>query len=258
MKKMLIKIWAAILVIIIVISVGFYAAAYTLTPQNIKNPQHDHYHFRLQILLNGEAVDFSKDNFQKEYTPDLCTDNLTEDPIHFHDNRDQFVHIHWEGVTGGQLLKFYGWNEIGGIPGTLGFALSDLRNINNVGIHGNLLPQRPEGINYYVYTGDENGYIEKSWQDFIEQDLEVFFGKSYDDQGKNTSFLDFIIRPAIAHGHEESTHEAELEKTSEELEQINTLVGNVVIFAQTGRPTDEQIKARFNNLVPLAESVCAG
>jgi hypothetical protein len=32
----------------------------------------------------------------------------------------------------------------------------------------------------------------------------------------------------------------------------------VVIFAQNDEPTDEQIRERFNNLVPLHDSTCGG
>jgi hypothetical protein len=45
-------------------------------------------------------------------------------------------------------------------------------------------------------------------------------------------------------------------KSEEELTRINNVIGNVVIFTQEEEPTKEQVKARFDNLVPLHDSTC--
>src|SRR5688500_6219982 len=102
---------------------AFAAFVYTTTPANIRSPKSTHYHFRLQLLVDGQAVKFDEHPYQTPYDPNSCSAEITESPIHFHDNKDQFVHIHWKGVTGGQLFKHYGWNFIGGLPGTLGYKL---------------------------------------------------------------------------------------------------------------------------------------
>jgi hypothetical protein len=44
----------------------------------------------------------------------------------------------------------------------------------------------------------------------------------------------------------------------EHLAQLNDVVGNVVIFAQKDKPTDQQVKDRFTHLIALPESACAG
>ena len=46
------------------------------------------------------------------------------------------------------------------------------------------------------------------------------------------------------------------ETEEEQLTRINNLVGNVVIFVQSDKPTDRQIKDRFNDLEPLTDSSC--
>jgi len=47
-------------------------------------------------------------------------------------------------------------------------------------------------------------------------------------------------------------------KSEEELKKINNLLGNVVIFVQPNEPTSEQVKAKFDKLIPLGDSVCGG
>jgi hypothetical protein len=46
--------------------------------------------------------------------------------------------------------------------------------------------------------------------------------------------------------------------TQEELKRLNNVIGNVVIFVQKDKPTDQQIKAKFDHLIPVSESACAG
>jgi hypothetical protein len=48
------------------------------------------------------------------------------------------------------------------------------------------------------------------------------------------------------------------ETEQQRLTRINNLIGNVVIFAQDTKPNDQQVKARFNQLVPLSDSTCGG
>lgn len=244
---------AAILIFSIIFMFAVPAsAAYFMTPLSVRNPEVAHYHFRMQLIVEGNQVDFSQDAFQKGYAKDFCIDEIAAEPIHFHDNIDQFVHIHWKGTTGGQLLKYYGWNKIGGIPNTLGFRFDN--GIKNIKIHGNNLPSIPEKSNFFIYIGDEHEYQQKPWQDFLKQDLEAFFGKSY-SQKKN--YFSLFFPQVYAHGVE-SKEDTEHETEDERLDKINTLIGNVVIFVQENEPKDEEIKDKFNNLVPLGESTCAG
>ncbi|MGH7196372.1 MAG: hypothetical protein ACREGJ_01240 [Candidatus Saccharimonadales bacterium] len=246
------------------LGVAFAGYIYAASPAVIRNPKLEHYHFRMQILVDGKAEDFSGKAYQTGYAKDTCTANLPEQPIHFHDNKDQFVHIHWEGITGGMVLKYYGWNYIGGIGKALGYKLDDLKDIQNVSTHGNLLPAVPHHSNFYVYTGDENGYKERGFEDFKMQDLEQFFGKTsnfpaHELNKQQTSLLDTVFPKAYAHGDEDHGTTAVTPETQEEkLKRINNLVGNVVIFVQKDKPTDQQIKDRFNKLEPLSDSTCAG
>lgn len=257
-------------VLVALLAVGSYAGyAYAVSPEVIRNPKLEHYHFRMQILVDGKAENFAEQNYQTGYKKDLCNANLPEQPIHFHDKKDQFTHIHWEGMTGGMVMKYYGWNYIGGMNNALGYKLDNLSDIQMVTTHGNYLPNISKDTKLYVYTGDEKNYQEKSIDDWKNQDLEQFFGKTSNSpaheinkNGEPTSFLDSLFPTAYAHEGEGDSAAPTITTTSEtedeKLTRINNLIGNVVIFAQKDKPTDEQVKDRFNKLEPLTESTCGG
>lgn len=237
---------------------------YASSPSVIRNPKLEHYHFRMQVLVNGKTENFAEDNYQQDYAKDQCNANLTEQPIHFHDGKDQFNHIHWEGMTGGMVMKYYGWNYIGGINNALGYKLNDLGDIQKVNTHGNFLPTVPNNAEFYIYTGDESNYKKKSFDEWKDQDLEQFFEKTSNspahELNKQATLLNKLFPTAMADdgagGHNGTTEEGETEE--KKLTRINNLIGNVVIFVQSDEPSDQQIKERFNDLEPLTESTCGG
>jgi hypothetical protein len=256
-KKTAINI-AGIVVAVTLFAGGLYGYLYASTPVHIRKPAFQHYHFRTQILADGKAVDFSKEEFQKETTTAVsCSAAVGGTPIDFHDHVDQLTHVHWAGMTGGEFLKYFGWNFIGGSDGVLGRRYDAGRVPQPVKIHGKLLPAIPEKTSFYIYTGDTDGYQQKSWNDFLNQDLETFFGKkSKVGHGEGVSFnpLNWLFPKVNAHG--DVIDEGPSDKSEEELTRINNLIGNVVIFAQEKEPAQDQIKARFDNLVPLHDSTC--
>ncbi len=259
------KIGLIVFIALLLIPLSYAGYVYAASPEVIRNPKLEHYHFRMQILVNGKAENFAEDKYQQDYAKDQCNANLPEQPIHFHDKKDQFTHIHWEGMTGGMVMKYYGWNYIGGINKALGYKLDDLGDIQKVNTHGNFLPAVPDDAKFYIYTGDENGYKEKSFDDWKNQDLEQFFEKTSNfpahEQNKQTGVLDKLFPKASAHGTEDHSNtqaQPTTETEEEKLTRINNLVGNVVIFVQKDKPTDQQIKDRFNDLDPLTDSTCGG
>jgi hypothetical protein len=252
--------------LLLAIPVGVAAYAYVASPGVIRTPKLEHYHFRMQILVNGKAENFSEKKYQTGYNKDQCNANLPEQPIHFHDNKDQFTHIHWEGMTGGMVMKYYGWNMIGGIDDSLGYKMDDLSDIQKVTTHGDYLPEVPKGAKLYIYSGDETSNKLRTLAEWKDQDLEKFFNKEsnspaheFNKQGGDP--LSGLFPTASAHG-EASEHEKEADKPSEsqteKLTRINNLLGNVIIFAQKDPPSEEEIQRRFYMLTPLTESTCGG
>lgn len=255
-----------ILGVVILMAASFAGYVYAASPAVIRNPKLEHYHFRMQVLVNGKAEDFGSKGYQTGYVKDQCNANLPEQPIHFHDNKDQFTHIHWEGMTGGMVMKYYGWNYIGGMSNALGYKLDKLSDPQKVTTHGNYLPPQPKESSFYIYSGDEKGYKQRNFNDWVSNDLEDFFKTTSNfpahEQNKKTSLVDRLFPKANAHGTEDhSTTKAATDDTETEeqkLTRINNLIGNVVIFVQKDKPTDAQIKERFNKLEPLSDSSCGG
>lgn len=259
-----VKITALAVIALLLIPLSYAGYIYAASPAVIRNPKMEHYHFRMQILVNGKAEDFSAKAYQMGYSKDQCNANLPEQPIHFHDNKDQFVHIHWEGMTGGMVMKYYGWNYIGGMNNALGYKLDNLKNPQKVITHGNYLPAVPKDARFYIYTGDETGYKERGFDDWKNQDLEQFFGTTSNfpahEQNKQSSLFDKVFPKAYAHGGVDDGNDGEPgeETEQEKLTRINNLVGNIVIFVQKDKPSDQQIKDRLGKLIPLSDSTCGG
>ena len=246
-----------IVALIVVLAGGWYGHLYASTPEHIRKPTFQHYHFRTQILVDGQSVDFSKDEFQKEKGV-ACSAAVGSTPIDFHDKMNQLTHVHWNGMTGGEFLKYFGWNYIGGSDDLMGRRYDAGFMPSPVKIFDKLLPSVPKIDTFYVYTGDKDNYQKKNWNEFLNQDLETFFGKKsnvgHSDEVSLISVFDWLFPKAYAHGAVMDGHTSN--KSEEELTRINNLIGNVVIFAQEKEPTKEQIKLRFDNLVPLNESTC--
>ena len=243
---------------IILLAVGVYGFFFLTTPSHIRTPAFQHYHFRTQLVVNDTPVDFSKDAFQgKKSTTIGCSAEVGSAPIDFHDNIDQMTHIHWDGMTGGEFLKYYGWNLIGGNDNSLGNRYDNGLIPSPVATYGNVLPELPANTNFYVYIGNADGYEKKEWKQFLREDFETFFGKNSNvGASDEVSFnpLDWLFPTAAAHGGVDDGHASD--KTEEELTRINNLLGNVVIFVQQDEPSDKEITARFTNLIPLGESTC--
>lgn len=264
--KRLLALPAAIILSLIIVAGSYVGYLYAATPLSIREPLYEHYHFRMSLNVDGKEINFAESKYQEGYSKDNCNAALTTHPIHFHDSKNHFVHIHWEGMTGGQVLKYYGWNFTGGTLGSMGYRFDDGLMLKKVPIQGDVLPTLPNDAKFYVYTGNADTYTEKKFEDFTKQDLEKFFNKESNspahklNQQKRSSLLDKVTPKTYAHGTEEE-HAAESTDgnlSHEQLERLNNLIGDVVIFVQEDKPSSDQIKDRFENLTPLGESTCAG
>ena len=254
----------AVLAGLLLVNGLLYGYLYASTPAHLRYPKYEHYHIRTQIVVDGKSVDFSQKEYQEEYDAGSCSAELTGQPVDFHDNQDQVAHIHWRGITGGEFLKFYGLNLIGGEGTSLGNRYDQgMMQMNNIETAGKLLPTVPADAKYFVYIGDKENYKQMAWDDFLNQDLEDFMGKKSSlNKGDKSSFniFDMFSQKAFAHGMVDDGHNETVTGQDKEaqLERINNLIGNVVIFAQKNEPTPKQIQDRFNKLVPLHDSVCGG
>jgi hypothetical protein len=230
----------------ILISIFIY-----FNPLHIIQPSVAHHHIRLQIINEGNTINFADEKFQEPYKKDQCSGELSEKPIHVHDNKDQIVHIHWSGITGGELLKFYGLNEIGGFDDNLGYTLAGDGFIKTVPIQGKLINNSTNNSKIWIYTGDTNQFKKQDTKLFLKKDLEKFLGKKskLTIQRENISFLGIL-------GFADSGDNKQI--SDKELENIQDLIGNIVVFIQYDEPNSTEIQEKFKNLVELDKSVCGG
>lgn len=255
---------AGIIVVIAGVLAGSYVGyLYAVSPISIRQPLYEHYHYRMSLSINGKEESFGADKYQEGYAKDNCNAALTQHPIHFHDKRNHFVHIHWEGMTGGQVLKYYGWNFIGGNKQTLGHRFDADARLQSVPIHGNVLPAIPNDANFYVYSGSATDYKLRSFDDFTGQDLEQFFGKASNSPAHELNKQKrSILQIPRASAQAASDHQGHSDDTGGlsgvDLQRLNNLIGDVVIFVQASEPNRQQITERFNGLEPLGASSCAG
>jgi hypothetical protein len=265
-KKPAIIISSLLILVLGLVGFWYYLFVYALTPESIRNPEPEHLHFRMQIVVDGKDTDFTQDKFQEIYTPGSCNFSITESPIHFHDKKDQIVHIHWRNLTGGQVLKYYGIDPDGNIlmKDKLGYSLEDNqflpKEIKTAGKpFGENLEKEwfvEKDYKMFVYSGEKEAFEKKETSDFMNKNLEDFFGvKSIVTSKNKTEFKlqNLFSLPVYAHGGEDGKKHSE-----DELKEINNLIGNVVIFIQKDEPSKEEIQKRFDNLVDLEPSVCGG
>ncbi|MGH7196460.1 MAG: hypothetical protein ACREGJ_01680 [Candidatus Saccharimonadales bacterium] len=252
--------WSLVTTVVVVLLAATWGSyLYAMSPAQIRTPKFQHYHFRMQVLVNGQAENFGDAKYQVPYDKNSCSADLTTEPLHFHDNKNQIVHVHWDGMTGGMVLKYYGWNFIGGLPNSMGYKVDDLSNIRSVPLHGKILPAVPAHAKFYVFMGDQSWYLEQTFDGFLKKDLEDFFEKQSNlPAEEQATLLNMLFAKASAHGGVDDGHPNGSETQEQRLQRINNLLGNVVIFVQKDRPSDAQIRERFSKLEPLTDSTCGG
>ncbi len=235
------KITALLLIIIFILSATYLTLRYGLSKENIAFPTQDHAHFRIKYVFNGQEEDFGSPRYQTDYTKDICNGSLTTSPLHFHDNKPDYQHLHWANVTGGQFLKFYGLNYIGGLDGYMGFKLDSLPSVTPVPIYGKDLPKPRSEDQFWIYTGKENldslgnatgdwSFEKKTFDNFKDNSFEQFFGiesqvrKDIQRYGALESFGDIMTSiKVLAHNEVEHTTDAEAQKHLIEIgQQKNT------------------------------------
>ena len=246
--------------------VGAYSIVrFGLSQDNISYPAKDHAHFRLQYVYQGKMENFADAKYQTPYDKGQCDGSLAKEPMHLHDNKNQIVHLHWARITGGEFLKNYGVNLIGGQDDKLGYQLYELTKfkIAPVAIFGKVLPQPEKNDKLWIYSGDKDSFKPRIIEEFKSQDFEKFFGadsqvrKDEEKYGDKISFL-YSIKVNAENSSSVTSSAVPISKTEEELKAINNLLGNVVIFVQSTEPTQDLIKKQFDQLEPLSPSTCGG
>ena len=174
----------------------------------------------------------------------------------FHRGQDQWLHLYWQGLSGGSLLRNYGYQNTSPFEGYLGVDLREFPKIKPVPIHTDLLPEPTSAEQLYVYSGNENGYRRRDVTAFINQDLEQFLKPSVDSQVSTfPNQLDTLLQaPARPAGpKKEEDLESFLAAPKDRGFLITDLssvkfLGNIVVFLQDKEPTSAAVSQRFSTL----------
>ena len=276
LKKVFKTIGLILLGMLVLIICGL-GVLFLLTPDRFKFAKSDHFHFRFQYIYRGQAEDFGSPRYQVDYVKDICNGVITESPLHFHDNKDQIVHAHWQNMRGGDLLKFYGVNLVGGISGSMGVKFDELFKFPPKFVwlptHSNSLPKATTEDQYYIYTGDKNNYVKKDLINFLNQSVEEFIGtnskirldkEEAEKWQKKTSDKSINLLDTInvkAHeGEEHATlseaekHEQDVKKNAQEAKLIEDR-NNQVITATSAQSNTANSTALTNSTAKTEEEL---
>lgn len=275
-------------ILVSLLILGLFVAAVAITnPDNIAYPAYEHLHFRMSYSYRGVEENFSESKYQEPYSKDTCTDTITKTPVHFHDDKNHTVHVHWRGLTGGQVLKYYGVNKIDWLSNYMGIKARNEKkqvSLSLIPVHTDSLPKPSSSDKIFIFTGNSDKFELRKEEDFYNQELETFFNKrssvreTLEKEEKQTSLIPKMIPNFLnlktfslkAYAHSENKDKEEINtkseqaqdspapKSQDELKKISNTIGDVVIFVQPERPQDSDVEKKFKNLAPLSDSTCGG
>ena len=96
--------WAGALVLVVLAGGALYYYTQPSTPQVLGKP---HSHIDFVVVLNDERIDLSDDKYMSR------PDQILHPDLHLHDNNQNVLHIHKEGLT---MAEFFA---------SIGFTLTD-------------------------------------------------------------------------------------------------------------------------------------
>lgn len=165
-KRNIFYLFWTICVIIIIGILGFNFAS----PRPITFPKKAEYQARLQIVVEGDAIDFSQQPFQNNAL-ELCSNDIIDRPFGVYEGNSQIIHMHWENLTGANLLRNYGFKNTGPFENYLGVNLNNFPDYEPISIQGNLITTPEETFEYYVYTGNQFTYTRRDETEFLNRSI---------------------------------------------------------------------------------------
>jgi hypothetical protein len=258
LNKIQIKgIFIQILVICLVLCFLLFVFTTVISRPHFNSPVGTYYRIRLQVIIDSIPVNFSEGSFKSQGSnTDPCGEKLTKEPVYIETDKSQILRVHWEGITGGEILKYFGLNYIGGFDDTLGYRFDKAPSISPIKIHGSNISKPNINNKMYIYKGNQQDFFQVEQQDFLFQDLEFILKKSkirqkHDSLNKNSIFGNIPV-----FGENSDQLNLNPQFTEGQLNELNNLIGNLVVFIQPGKPTTDQVAERFSKLEPLSSTVC--
>jgi hypothetical protein len=247
-------------------------AFYGITPAYIRNPESVNYSFRMQYLVEGEEKGWFESLDTTDQDP--CLSGLAELPIFIDDSNRQLVQVYWRGITGGDVLKYYGLNLSEGMDSLMGYQFLEGQVLpKRINIQGQFLPPLETNQQLYIYTVNQEGYQKVKNAEFLDQDLQIFFEK-YGYQDRNAPSLGNEIGSISTANLVEIDIDdggvSDVSLVSQDSQNIlinddvegdnedSRLLGDVIIFVQSKEPTETDLEDRLDKFIDLENSTCKG
>jgi hypothetical protein len=233
----------------IVSTMGLFAFTTFVSRPYFNNPQFTNYHLRLQLVYDGQLIPFTNQNIQEINEFKVCDLSLLTKPIYQNSFNSELFQVNWEGITGGEILKYYGLNLVGGSDNTLGYRFSGLSKPQAIETLKGISVKPTKQQKTFVYQNRQDGYTKIDPLDFLFKDIEVVVKKSnirlQREQSQPNNF--FGIK-TLAQSEKPVVQQQEFESN---LSLDYDLIGNVVVFVEDSEPSEDRIIDRFNNFIPL-------
>ena len=248
--KLIYKLLLTILVLVIIST----STLFLITPKHLKNPSLDHQHLRLKLLVNGKRIDFGSQEYQKEFDKSICDNKLSSEPFHFHDNLDQYLHLHWKGLTGGDMLTYLNINnKLRANLRTLAFRFDYFPQLQRIRtLEPKLDIEKGSSIQIY-FRGYQQEQISKINIDMFKSTAITDLNKKvYSAYNKNEA-----NNTNVAYAHE-GEDDSDNQAVDSEKQKIESLLGDFVIVINKEEIKDNELKQLFTDWIDIPESVCGG
>jgi hypothetical protein len=233
--------------------VGLFSLTTYISRPYFNNPQLTNYHLRLQLIFNGQLLPLTSQNIQEINEFKVCDLRLINKPIYQNIFNSQLFQVNWEGITGGEILKYYGLNLVGGSDDILGFRFKSLAKPQAIETLKGINVKTTKQQKTFVYQNRQDGYTKIDPLDFLFKDIELVVKKSNIRLNREQSQPNNIFGiKTFAQVEKPVIQQQEFES---KLSLDYDLIGNVVVFVGDSEPAEEVIIDRFNNFIPLSPKI---
>lgn len=256
-----------LLATIVVIVVLFLS----VSDNNITFPKTTHTHAMIKFYNNGSIYKTNLFNAMSPSDQTLCSGLITSEPIHFHDNVEDIIHLHWDNITGGQVLKYLGANYIGGFNNLMGIRLDRLNKYKITPIYtkDKALKPYPESlVKIYIKKVSSTNYEKVSLSDFIKLELSSL-DPSYKPTAINNNILsnpkNYLWSKARAHNDEGdldgdgSSSNSSQSKASKPSSLSSVALPHILFYTnQVDDISEEQLQKDDASFTSTIDSQCNG
>jgi hypothetical protein len=234
---------------LVITTIVLFSFTTFISRPHFNSPQFTNYHLRLQLIYSGELTPFAKQTIQEINEFKVCDLSLLTKPVYQNTFNSQLFRVNWEGITGGEILKYYGLNLVGGPNDILGYRLKGFSIPQAIQTKNKINTKPAKQQKTFVYQNRQDGYAKIDPLDFLYKDIELVLKKSNIRLQREESQPAGVLGvKAFAQDEKPIVQQQEFES---KLSLDYDLIGNVVVFVADLEPTEDVIIDRFNNFIPL-------